>query len=402
MTYFGNGGGSERFENHRSKQDFYRPKPHQHTNRNESWRQVNSSIISQYKKGRCSIDDVYKVTTSHLKANPQDVGRLMNNLNKANIIANVIVYNAAISVYGRGKQWKDALRLLQEMKQNKIQPNIITFNSTIMACAKGCQWELALNLLDEMEALEIPFNTIIFNSAITACANGRQLKYALDLLDEMKVRGIPRNTITYTSVIKACAEVGECERALDLIDEMAYLEIPCDIFTYNSAIKACAEAGQLEYARNLLKVMKQDEIQPDAITYGALISAYFNSNAKQKHEFINLLDKAVEEGIYQPNLGWNSEHTELDLHFEKVLTKQENDRLGHRPTPSGTAVSKAILLKALLEHKIKPNTKIITGKGEHFALRTCVINYLQQLHIPCKVDYPNEGCIIIKEVPNAK
>ena len=47
--------------------------------------------------------------------------------------ANVITYNATISVCEKGQQWMAAVALLREMQQWHMQTNVITYNATISA-----------------------------------------------------------------------------------------------------------------------------------------------------------------------------------------------------------------------------------------------------------------------------
>ena len=53
------------------------------------------------------------------------------------LMPNVIIYNAAISVCGKGQQPQQALHLLQELQLRGLLPNVITYSAAISACEKG-------------------------------------------------------------------------------------------------------------------------------------------------------------------------------------------------------------------------------------------------------------------------
>ena len=67
------------------------------------------------------------------------------------LMPNVIIYNAAISVCGKGQQPQQALHLLQELQLRGLLPNVITYSAAISACEKGQKPQQALHLLQELQ-----------------------------------------------------------------------------------------------------------------------------------------------------------------------------------------------------------------------------------------------------------
>ena len=66
------------------------------------------------------------------------------------VAPDTITFNAAISAYGKGLQWKQALELMNQMRFDKVAPNTITLSAAISAFEKGLALDASVQLLSEI------------------------------------------------------------------------------------------------------------------------------------------------------------------------------------------------------------------------------------------------------------
>lgn len=243
----------------------------------------------------------------------------------AHTIADVHVFNAAVSAAAASGKWQEALVIMAKMRREGIRPDLSTYNSAIIACRnaagqseqvvalltelqtegiapslrtysaamsacrKDGQWKKALMIFGEMRARkDICPDVEVYVEAITAYAVGGQWEKALALLRDMKAEGsdVPPNVVAYTAAIAACGWACEWERAVGLLREMQQQQqkqqrqtgggsdiLAPNVVTYSAAITACGNGGQWAKAVSLLREMQTDSITPDVQAYNAVIFA---------------------------------------------------------------------------------------------------------------------------------
>ena len=54
--------------------------------------------------------------------------------------------NAEISTAGKNKNWQQALALLQLMQEAGLVPNVVSYSAAISTCEKSEQWQQAFGL----------------------------------------------------------------------------------------------------------------------------------------------------------------------------------------------------------------------------------------------------------------
>eukprot|EP00929_Paragymnodinium_shiwhaense_P026021 TRINITY_DN15575_c0_g1_i3.p1 TRINITY_DN15575_c0_g1~~TRINITY_DN15575_c0_g1_i3.p1 ORF type:complete len:371 (-),score=37.91 TRINITY_DN15575_c0_g1_i3:527-1639(-) len=95
-------------------------------------------------------------------------------------------YNAAISLVGKGRQWKRAIHLLQEMREDKIPPDVISCNAAITACQLGMKPEAALRVHRSMAERLVEADQITYSATMCACERGSLWERSLAVLGDMQ------------------------------------------------------------------------------------------------------------------------------------------------------------------------------------------------------------------------
>ena len=86
---------------------------------------------------------------------------------------------------------------MEDMQAEGVLADTIMYCAAISACEKGGQWQRALQLMEDVQAEGIPAGAITYSAAISACENGRRWQQALHLMGNMQAEGIPADTNTY-------------------------------------------------------------------------------------------------------------------------------------------------------------------------------------------------------------
>ena len=74
---------------------------------------------------------------------------LLGEMERKDVRADIISFDAAISACEKAGEWENALVLLDESNQKALQPNVITCSALISACGNAGEWPLALHFFHE-------------------------------------------------------------------------------------------------------------------------------------------------------------------------------------------------------------------------------------------------------------
>ncbi|MDQ5922005.1 MAG: hypothetical protein QG673_2064 [Pseudomonadota bacterium] len=309
---------------------------------------TNEKIIREFNYGSKRVWDVLKVTANLFsKCNTlQDVGRLIDNLEKNKIYLDAKTYAAAIHNYTRLRHYQQALNLFNEVFSNKLRFKFVKNKDMIyfevfLTCKKSENWHFILDLLkysvthDIIEEMQDDKFKIVYDIGILACAKTNDWDFALDLFNWMK-RRIKPDPIACSMVLSLCALAGELWFALELFEEINNQRININYKDYNDLITCCAKVGQWEDADNVIQ-------------------------------------QAVKNGVFKNGLGYSYKENKLNLHCRSIVYYADDSSMGV------TVDMALVLLQYHLRYgNIKHNTEIVTGYRGGTALREAVKNFFAQ------------------------
>ncbi len=145
---------------------------------------------------------------------------------------------------------------------------------------------------------------------------------------------------------------------------------PLNVVNFSELISACTTAGRVDEALEAFAMMKDLKIAPNDCTFDILISACESHGLFEKSD--ELLDDAVQRGVYQKSLGYDSKANELDLHRNKIVTGE--------PGEGGVSTSFA---RALCRYhsdrqpRFGPGTLFIVGRRGEGLLWRAVVEYIK-------------------------
>ncbi|CAE7242092.1 unnamed protein product [Symbiodinium sp. CCMP2592] len=165
---------------------------------------------------------------------------------------NIITRSVAVSAWGRGYRWQQALGLLHSIGQESLEANVFTFTATSSAAEKAQRWRTAGELLCVMGCQSVQPNVQAFSALCSAWAENGSWCQAAALVQVMQTAGPLPNQFTFNGLARACQRGDSWTHALRLftmLDEGRGLQP--DLLTLDATIKAFESGGQMRLLPHL-------------------------------------------------------------------------------------------------------------------------------------------------------
>ena len=152
-------------------------------------------------------------------------------------LANVVCFNAALTVCKKAGQRSKALLVFDLMKKRGVTPSTKCFMKAINFCAKEPPLsDKAVELVQYMIACKLPLNPHCVSSAISACGRAGELDSVLELihLAEERSAGFDGMIGCFKAAIVACERCGSIDSARTLKDKLRTMTMASDVIDDNS------------------------------------------------------------------------------------------------------------------------------------------------------------------------
>eukprot|EP00929_Paragymnodinium_shiwhaense_P069364 TRINITY_DN34992_c0_g1_i1.p1 TRINITY_DN34992_c0_g1~~TRINITY_DN34992_c0_g1_i1.p1 ORF type:complete len:960 (+),score=218.02 TRINITY_DN34992_c0_g1_i1:166-3045(+) len=229
-------------------------------------------------------------------------------MDRWNVEASVVTYNAALTSFAEGAQWSLAVLLLGELRSaqleatvvscstaisacrasgevpaarqlwnsmhdSRIEANDITCTAMLGVCAAAAAWQDALHFLWEFQQLGGRPSCISYSRGIDAMADSRQWEWAVRLFDDMESSLVRPDPMAFCSLLSALGAAVQWEKAASLLAKMREQRCSPDVTAYSIVASACAAAQQWMQAGHLLWQLQEEQLAADVVMYGALLTA---------------------------------------------------------------------------------------------------------------------------------
>ncbi|XP_057433688.1 pentatricopeptide repeat-containing protein At4g16390, chloroplastic-like [Lotus japonicus] len=286
----------------------------------------------------------------------------------------LVLYNVAMKVFKKCKDFEGAEKLFDEMLQRKLKPDNVTF-ATMINCARLCSMsDRAVEWFEKMPGFGCEPDAVTCATVIFAYARVENVDMAERLYDRAKTENWRLDTVTFSALIKMYGMLEDYDQCLNVYDDMKVLGVKPNLGTYNTLLPAVYRARKPLLAKLIYEEMKRNGISPDYITYSTLLRAYIGGYLREDAlgiyremkenrigvtvDLCNLLlsmcadvgflDEAVEifediksSGIYQPDESTFSSLITVYSCFAKVSEAEA-------------------MLNEMIESGFKPNIFVIT------------------------------------------
>ncbi|CAE7344426.1 TEF3 [Symbiodinium sp. CCMP2456] len=223
-------------------------------------------------------DEIWTVDEANLQDQTQSITLLKNRFFweealrvflLAGNAADVISFNAALSVCEWSRQWEQALSLLVAAADS----DVVSYNTVVSACAKSSAWVHALLLLWEDllgGGSRTTADIISFNAGISACEKAAKWELALELVQALLLQGLQADIFTWNAALSACASAGNWEQAFEVLNSMQLAHLRADAVSCSAAVTACAGASRWDLALHLFFSMRG---AADHIAWNTVVAA---------------------------------------------------------------------------------------------------------------------------------
>uniref|UniRef100_A0A6V7QS44 Pentatricopeptide repeat-containing protein n=1 Tax=Ananas comosus var. bracteatus TaxID=296719 RepID=A0A6V7QS44_ANACO len=195
---------------------------------------------------------------------------------KHNMMSDIRVYNALLSMYGRGGRIKEMESVIAEIEY----PDVVSWSAAISGYFQNSFDERSTSALCRMHSMNYRPNEYAFSSALSSCANlalldqGRQfhclaLKLACDL-----------DTSTGNALINMyskCGCIGDAKFAFDAIPTH-------DVTSWNSLIHGYAHHGHAKEALKVFNKMEPNGVMPDQLTFVGILAGFSHAGLVDEAE----------------------------------------------------------------------------------------------------------------------
>ena len=186
--------------------------------------------------------------------------------------ATVVTYNAAISSVS--SEWEQAVALFSRMRSADILPDVITFNAMITAYGNSAQKQRALKLLETMRFHKLSPDVISFNAAIRAIGSCHWIE-ATALVEQMTIHRLSPDVISYNSLISSCSDAALWQRALFLLPSLQFSELRPALVGYTSCLGG--KRGKLPCMMTWLSPLNRKYIKYDSDRIHLLLQTFADS-----------------------------------------------------------------------------------------------------------------------------
>ncbi|CAE8581324.1 unnamed protein product [Polarella glacialis] len=181
----------------------------------------------------------------------------------------LVSFNVAISAWGQGRHWVEALHTLALAHGAQLKPDVVSFAAAISACERAGRWQPAVALLGSMRSRALRPNALCYGAALGA----GDWRLALWLLREMQIDGLTPTTVCCNTAITACGREHQWQMGLRLFHDMIRLQVKPSVVSYNAAISSCEKGSDWQRSISLLHEARRAGLEPTVVSFGAAAAA---------------------------------------------------------------------------------------------------------------------------------
>ncbi|WOK92290.1 hypothetical protein Cni_G00981 [Canna indica] len=325
----------------------------------------------------------------------------------------VILYNVALKVLRKCKDWDGLEAFWGEMLEKGTNPDNVTF-STAISCARQCNMPgKAVEWFEKMPEFGCDPDDVTYSVMIDAYGRSGNVEMALGLYDRARKEKWKLDPVTFATVIRVYSVSGNFDGALNVYEEMKALGVKPNVVIYNTLLDAMGRAGRPWQVKTIYKEMTSKSLAPNRATYAALLRAY--SKARYAEDALAVYREMKEKGmepnviLYNMLLSMCADIGSVDEAVELFKEMKESPN-GYQPDSwsysslitayscSGKVTEAEEMLNDMLEAGFQPNIYVLTSLIQCYgkAKRTdSVVNAFDKLlELGIKPDDRFSGCLL--------
>ncbi|TKY72263.1 Pentatricopeptide repeat-containing protein [Spatholobus suberectus] len=214
---------------------------------------------------------------------------------RINPAKHVVLYNVALKLLRKVRDFEGAEKLFDEMLQRGVNPNLITF-STIISSASMCSLpHKAMEWFEKMPSFGVEPDDSVASFMIHAYARSGNADVALKLYDRGKAEKRRVDTVAFSALIKMYGMLENFDGCLNVYNDMKVLGAKPNMVTYNTLLYAMGRAKRASDAKAIYEEMISNGFSPNWPTYAALLQAY--CKARFREDALGVYKEMKEKGM---------------------------------------------------------------------------------------------------------
>ncbi|KAJ8434682.1 hypothetical protein Cgig2_024754 [Carnegiea gigantea] len=216
-----------------------------------------------------------------------DAIRTNEQMERAGLKANEVVYGALINGFAEAGRAEEALHYYRNMKDQGIRANQIVLTSLLKACCKRGYFEGAKVIYESLKKFEGGPDIVAFNIMISFYASLGIISEAKVTFDNLRQKGQADGAIC-AAMMEAYSNMGMVNEAAEVAEEMrqsvlltdheSYKGSEPDIVTYTYLVDCYGRANMVEGMKRIYGLMRFHKIEANESLYDAIMNAYRNVN----------------------------------------------------------------------------------------------------------------------------
>ncbi|KAH7438970.1 hypothetical protein KP509_04G039100 [Ceratopteris richardii] len=184
--------------------------------------------------------------------------------------ANIVTWNAIMTIYVELEQGKEAIFLIQRMHSAGLEPNDCTYINGLKACALLEDITLGRAIHVCVVAEGLISDIVVSNSLVNMYGKCGALDDALYIFS-----GMPKHdVITWNGIISSYVQQGYGAEGLELFRNMQQQGIKPERVTFINVVGACANITALDEGKWIHACLLNDALESDSQVGNALIHMY--------------------------------------------------------------------------------------------------------------------------------
>lgn len=286
------------------------------------------------------------------------------------ISKNKYLYDAAIDVCFRAKEFQMGLQIFEQMIHEKLKPTSHTFSFIILGYANVKDVKSAEKWFHDMK-LKFYVNPDDYcrNALLKAYCTEPDVKRARLFFDKID----DKTATTYNMMIsRYLSHPINTYLAKRLFQQMIDSGIKPDQFTFSKMIWGCAQKKDVNTAQKLFDMMNDYKLMPDTAVHNALLEAYCNANelikARALFDVINQKDVITYSIMVDGYVSNIKSESDIESAIEILdMLISSNIRHGTEIEPfnsimnslaqRGDSKKATNILRKMRKHSIRPNSR---------------------------------------------
>ncbi|KAK3753711.1 hypothetical protein QZH41_013799, partial [Actinostola sp. cb2023] len=162
------------------------------------------------------------------------------------IQADIMMYNALVSVYLQNDYDFNPLEVLEQIQSAGLEPNLITMTLVIKEFGQKGDIAGVFKVLEFMKTEEMPVTEPVYAALILAYWRTGDIESAKGVFNTMRENGLDPGLESYTTLLRAYAEDGDLVAIDETISEMQEKKVFPNHTVYLSLIDVFAKCGKLD------------------------------------------------------------------------------------------------------------------------------------------------------------